>query len=193
MDGRGPLLAEVFREAHSLKGAARAVNMEGMGTLAHRLETLFGRVQAETLRFTPAVFDLCHEALDAIGALLADGAADVAGVAARLEGAGRERERGRGREGRGEGRRAGSGGTRKRENGSRGAEERREPANREPPRGMGERRVGSGDGAEGQRLRELEAPAARRMGDDRGSRLRRLYGSRQTNWIRSWYGWASCR
>lgn len=39
-------LDEVFRRAHSLKGAARACDLKPVETLAHRLETLFGRVRS---------------------------------------------------------------------------------------------------------------------------------------------------
>ena len=38
-------LEEVFRRAHSLKGAARAVDLRPVEGMAHRLETLFSRVR----------------------------------------------------------------------------------------------------------------------------------------------------
>jgi two-component system chemotaxis sensor kinase CheA len=41
----GAELEEAFRRAHSLKGAARAVDLRPVEGLAHRLETLFSRVR----------------------------------------------------------------------------------------------------------------------------------------------------
>ncbi|MCX6029498.1 MAG: hybrid sensor histidine kinase/response regulator [Chloroflexi bacterium] len=63
-------LADIFRAAHSLKGAARAVNEDTIGTLAHRLETLFGHIRDRSLQLTPEVFDLAYQALDALSALV---------------------------------------------------------------------------------------------------------------------------
>ena len=38
---------DVFRRAHSLKGASRAVDLPAVEAVAHRLETLFERVVAQ--------------------------------------------------------------------------------------------------------------------------------------------------
>ncbi|MFZ1627917.1 MAG: hybrid sensor histidine kinase/response regulator [Anaerolineae bacterium] len=62
--------ADIFRAAHSLKGAAQAVSQERIGTLAHHLETLFGRVKNRDVQPTPTLFDLSYQALDAAGLLL---------------------------------------------------------------------------------------------------------------------------
>jgi len=35
------MLEELFREAHSLKGAARAVELNDISTIAHKIEALF--------------------------------------------------------------------------------------------------------------------------------------------------------
>ncbi|WP_018262907.1 hybrid sensor histidine kinase/response regulator [Methylobacterium sp. WSM2598] len=43
-EGRGPDWNDVFRRAHSLKGAARAVDLPAIEEIAHRLETLFDRI-----------------------------------------------------------------------------------------------------------------------------------------------------
>jgi len=60
------LLTEMLREAHSLKGAARAVNLESVETLAHRLEDLFGQMQRKELQPTPPLFDLIYDTLDTL-------------------------------------------------------------------------------------------------------------------------------
>jgi two-component system, chemotaxis family, sensor kinase CheA len=64
-------LAGLFREAHSLKGAAGAVGMAGVEALAHRLESVFQRVRDGRLDLEPAAFDVLYASVDAIGALVA--------------------------------------------------------------------------------------------------------------------------
>lgn len=63
---RQEILEGVTREAHSLKGAARAVNIAGIETLCHALETVFTTLKRGTAA-SPALFDLLHQAVDAIG------------------------------------------------------------------------------------------------------------------------------
>src|SRR5712691_5334233 len=58
-------LDEVFRRAHSLKGAARAVDLRPVEGLAHRLETLFSRVRQGVLPLDKNVARVVHQALDA--------------------------------------------------------------------------------------------------------------------------------
>jgi two-component system chemotaxis sensor kinase CheA len=61
----------IYREAHSLKGAARAVNLAEMEALCHALESVFDRLKNERLAATPLLFDLLHQTLEALGGLLA--------------------------------------------------------------------------------------------------------------------------
>jgi len=97
--GPGPeksaeLLAEIFRAAHSLKGAARAVNLEAAGDVAHRLETLFARLRDGELAGSPALFDLAYQTVDALGVLVVTppqqgtGGVDVPALCARLDAGG---------------------------------------------------------------------------------------------------------
>ena len=77
-----PALEETFRRAHTLKGAARAVGLESIELLAHRLETLFARVRAGSLGLDPPVVAAIHRVLDAAedvlaGVLEGRGEADV--------------------------------------------------------------------------------------------------------------------
>ncbi|WP_309088916.1 response regulator [Phenylobacterium sp.] len=61
-------LREMFRRAHSLKGAARAVDLPQIEEIAHRLEDLFAAVgEGRSALDRPAVQDI-HLALDAIEA-----------------------------------------------------------------------------------------------------------------------------
>ncbi|MGH2787644.1 MAG: hybrid sensor histidine kinase/response regulator [Actinomycetota bacterium] len=89
---RADLVAEIFREVHSLKGASAAVGLEGIRDLSHSLETLFERArEGETL--DPSAFDVVYEALDAIESLVQDAASgeasglDTTQIIVRLENA----------------------------------------------------------------------------------------------------------
>lgn len=64
-------LDEVFRRAHSLKGAARAVDLRPVETLAHRLETLFSRVREGALRLDGETVRLVQRVLDEVEDLTA--------------------------------------------------------------------------------------------------------------------------
>src|SRR6185369_5411466 len=63
-DKRQTILETVFREAHSLKGAARAVGMNGIESLSHALEGVFAGFRRQELTSSPALFDLLHRATD---------------------------------------------------------------------------------------------------------------------------------
>ena len=63
-------LAGLFREAHSVKGAAGAVGMTQVEAIAHRLESVFQAVRNGTLALRPAAFDVLYAGVDAIGALV---------------------------------------------------------------------------------------------------------------------------
>jgi two-component system chemotaxis sensor kinase CheA len=65
------ILKEIFREAHSLKGAARAVGMTAIESLGHALESLLLSVKEGRLTFAPGLFDLLYETLDAIELMMA--------------------------------------------------------------------------------------------------------------------------
>jgi len=67
---RKTLLESVFREAHSLKGAARSVGMTGIESLSHALEGVFAGFRRQEISSSPALFDLLHRATDTIGKLL---------------------------------------------------------------------------------------------------------------------------
>jgi two-component system, chemotaxis family, sensor kinase CheA len=70
--GRGEI-DEAFRRAHSLKGAARAVDLEAVEGLASGLETLFSRVREGTLpldqRMTRVIHQVLEASEDCVGAL----------------------------------------------------------------------------------------------------------------------------
>ena len=65
------LVEKIFREAHSLKGAARAVNLTEIETVCHSLESVFSGLKGNRLAISPPLLDLLHQAIDAVGRLLA--------------------------------------------------------------------------------------------------------------------------
>jgi two-component system chemotaxis sensor kinase CheA len=61
-----PLLADLFRAAHSLKGAARAVDLQDIETIAHRLEDVLSAIQRRDLSPPPELFDVLFRAVDSL-------------------------------------------------------------------------------------------------------------------------------
>ena len=67
------IVEAVFREAHSLKGAARAVNMTEIEAVCQSLEGIFAALKQEAIAPSPELCDLLHPAVDALGQLLSSG------------------------------------------------------------------------------------------------------------------------
>ena len=65
------IVENIFREVHSLKGAARAVNMKEMETLCQSLENIFAAWKRKEIGPSQALFDVLHQAVDRLGRLLA--------------------------------------------------------------------------------------------------------------------------
>lgn len=59
-----PLIETVFRAAHSLKGAARAVDFNDIESVCQTLENLFAAWKRQESAPTPASLDTAHKALD---------------------------------------------------------------------------------------------------------------------------------
>ena len=68
---RAPFVESVFRAAHSLKGASRAVDFGEIETICDSLENLFSSWKRGKAEPTRETMDRAHVALDRIGALLA--------------------------------------------------------------------------------------------------------------------------
>lgn len=67
---RQPLVEEVFRAAHSLKGAARAVDFEEIETACQALESRFAAWKRREVAVGAAELDAAHAALNAMSAAL---------------------------------------------------------------------------------------------------------------------------
>ncbi|MBI5441362.1 MAG: chemotaxis-specific protein-glutamate methyltransferase CheB [Deltaproteobacteria bacterium] len=63
-ESRAKLLEKVFREAHSLKGAARAVNLGQIESLCQAMESVLGALKAGAVKPSLGVVDLFQEAVD---------------------------------------------------------------------------------------------------------------------------------
>ena len=74
------LIETVFRAAHSLTGAARAVDFTEIESLCQSLEDLFAAWRRGETLPTPATFDIAHRSVDKMSqAIAAPGDADRAG------------------------------------------------------------------------------------------------------------------
>ncbi|QDU39524.1 Gliding motility regulatory protein [Maioricimonas rarisocia] len=67
-DERKEILARLFRAAHSLKGAARAVDQQPIERVCHRLEEVFTGLRERSIEVSPQLCSLMLSAVDAIEA-----------------------------------------------------------------------------------------------------------------------------
>ncbi len=64
------LIETIFREAHSLKGAARSVNMAQIEAACQALESTFVEMKNQRIVLTTELFDRLHQEINRLGALL---------------------------------------------------------------------------------------------------------------------------
>ena len=76
---RMALIETVFREAHSLKGAARAVNASEVESICQAIESAFSALKHNRLSLSPGLFDVLSSSVDMIGAIIFS--ADTVGAA----------------------------------------------------------------------------------------------------------------
>lgn len=88
-DQQAPVLESVYREAHSLKGAARAVNRTDVETVCQSLENVFAGWKRREMNPSAEAFDLLHRAVNTAGQLIASAGtennADAAAMAGMLQ------------------------------------------------------------------------------------------------------------
>jgi len=70
---KAQVIQNVFREAHSLKGAARAVNLADIEAVCQSLESVFARWKRGETKASPEEFDLLHQAVGLLEQLAAAG------------------------------------------------------------------------------------------------------------------------
>ncbi len=64
------LIETIFREAHSLKGAARSVDLKEIEAVCQPLEGAFSALKRGEITLSPALFDLFHRAINVITQLI---------------------------------------------------------------------------------------------------------------------------
>lgn len=75
----------VYREAHSLKGAARSVNLIKIETVCQSLETIFSAIKKQIIELNPELFDIMHQSVDTISGILEDSDhTDISGTMQKL-------------------------------------------------------------------------------------------------------------
>ncbi|MCP4349998.1 MAG: hybrid sensor histidine kinase/response regulator [Desulfobacterales bacterium] len=75
-DEQKPVLEVIFREAHSLKGAARAVNLIDIETLCQTIEGIFSALKAEKILLSPKMFDILHDSVKVMESVLVPSGGD---------------------------------------------------------------------------------------------------------------------
>ena len=67
---RAAFLEEIFREAHSLKGASGAADLREVEATAHKLENIFGAAKSGKLTLTRELCDVLYAGVDAVGVII---------------------------------------------------------------------------------------------------------------------------
>ena len=70
VEERAPIVEKIFREAHSLKGAARAVNLKKIETICQSMEGVLARAKRREIALTADALDMLHGAMDEVEHLL---------------------------------------------------------------------------------------------------------------------------
>lgn len=74
-----------YREAHSLKGASRAVSLTGIEAICQAVEGVLSSLKHRQIGISPEMFDTLHRAIDAISNLIASPKEEAADVTALLQ------------------------------------------------------------------------------------------------------------
>jgi len=69
-EAKAPIVEAIFREAHSLKGAARSVNMNEVESLCQPLESALAALKRNEIALSAPLFDLLHQAVDSLALLV---------------------------------------------------------------------------------------------------------------------------
>ena len=70
--GNQPVIERMFREIHSLKGAARAVSLAETETICQSIENVLSLLKHGKLEINLLLFDTMHQAVDLLDSLLSD-------------------------------------------------------------------------------------------------------------------------
>ena len=64
------LIEIIFRQAHSLKGASRAVNITEIESVCQSLESVFSAMKNKIIELVPKTFNVLHQAVDILNEIL---------------------------------------------------------------------------------------------------------------------------
>lgn len=65
------VIETIFRDAHSLKGAARSVSLQTIESICQLIESIFAALKRHELVLTSALYDTLHSAMNTITQLVA--------------------------------------------------------------------------------------------------------------------------
>jgi two-component system chemotaxis sensor kinase CheA len=69
------VIENIFREVHTLKGAARVVNLKDIESICHPLESVFSALKHQEIVLSPELSGLFHKAADTVAQLVASAGA----------------------------------------------------------------------------------------------------------------------
>ncbi|MGA2624836.1 MAG: response regulator [Bacteroidota bacterium] len=72
LERRAQVIETIFREAHSLKGAARSVSLIDIESICQPMESIFAALKRQDISLAPVLYDLLHQATDMITQLIAE-------------------------------------------------------------------------------------------------------------------------
>jgi len=64
------IIETVYRETHSLKGAARSVNIKDIESICQSMENIFAALKRKEIKTSPQLFDALYNAIDCISKLI---------------------------------------------------------------------------------------------------------------------------
>jgi two-component system chemotaxis sensor kinase CheA len=67
------IVETLFREIHSLKGAARSVDQKEIESLCIPVESLFSALKRNEISLSPALFDILYKAVESLSKLVSEG------------------------------------------------------------------------------------------------------------------------
>jgi two-component system chemotaxis sensor kinase CheA len=71
-EGKAQIVETIFREAHSLKGAARSVNLKEVESLCQPLESALALLKRQEITLSVPLFDLFHQTVDSLAQLVSN-------------------------------------------------------------------------------------------------------------------------
>lgn len=85
-EDRTNIVETIYREAHSLKGASRAVNLIDVETVCQTVETIFSALKHQKLEIKPELFDVLHQSIETIEEVIENpGKTDISSILRKMQ------------------------------------------------------------------------------------------------------------